>query len=1121
MKRSGILLIVPAIAMALFLVGCTSRESVSLEEGFVTPPADARPRVWWHWMNGNISMDGAMKDIEWMKRIGVGGFHAFDAGLTTPQIVDHRVNYMDEEWKEVFRASAEKAVEYGMELATAGAPGRSESGGPWGRPEDAMKKIVWSEIDIEGEYDGILPHPPVNAGKFMDISASGNAFRHEDMEVSDLYGDIAVVAVKIDKPSVKALCPRLVASVGSLDFPSLTDNRYTDIQILQADPESGLAWIRYEFDEPVTVYGAEIAAGRFEEFMARLMLQSDEGAVLEYSTDGLEYKAISNIKDKVFGVAALGFAPVTAKYFRLSVKPGPGVDYIPVSEFNLFTAPRVNRYMEKAGFFPASDLYATATPMYDNTVESIDITSHMDSDGHLKWAPENGGKWKILRFGYSLTGQTNSPASPEATGFEVDKLDPEAVRGYFNHYLDLYEDATGGLMGRKGLHYIVTDSWEAGCLNWTPKMREEFRRTCGYDLVSWLPAVAGYVVGDPASSDRFLWDYRRAIADLIARNHYDLLTKILKERGMERYSESHELVRAFIADGMRVKKNAAIPMCAMWMGRPGELLTIGVSGADCRESASVAHLYGQKYVAAESLTSGVRAWGYCPEMLKERADLLLANGLNRFVIHESAHQPLDDYKPGFSLSGAGQMFTRHETWAEQAGAWMDYLARSSFMLQQGRFSADILYYFGEDNNVTNLYSVALPEIPEGYNFDFVNADAIVNDLKTKGGRIVAPSGSSYRIIVLGDNARMMSLPVLEGLEKLVRGGAVMVGAKPVATPSLSDDKESFDALAARLWNEPSGKGRVYDCPLDEVLEKEGLLPDVTWTKPSEDSKYMFVHRILGGGEHIYWLDSRTSNVEDIEAGFRVSGLEPEIWNPVTGTMEKASYSIEGDVTKVKLHFEPEDALFIVFRDKAEESAFELRKKAVTSSFPVSGAWNVAFENGLGAPSVTVFEELSDWSLNDNPYIRYYSGTAVYSKTVELPDLKGEEEVWLDLGCVKNVAEVSVNGNNLGVLWKTPWKVEVSDYLEEGLNYIEIKVVNLWLNRIIGDLRGDGGSFANVAFQLHSADEPLEPSGLIGPVRFDVVGTVTGRISMDEKDCQHDITSFDRERYLAFARRTLE
>jgi len=431
----------------------------------------------------------------------------------------------------------------------------------------------------------------------------------------------------------------------------------SDIAELPYGPEG--AWIQYEFSEAQTVCGADIMQGVYDDFVARVISQGDDGSVLEYSADGQEWKEITTTAYKVFRISNLSFAPVTARFFRLRIKdqqsalnsyfakankrgigtPAPTATGIQVAEFKLYGTPRVSRSIEKAGYFPAGDLYnSPSTPCEGATLVSdvIDITDKMEQDGHIRWTPSEG-YWKILRFGYSLTGHQNSPASPEATGLEVDKLDPDAVRDYIEQYIAMYKEAAGGLMGEKGIHYLMFDSWEAGCLNWTPKMFEEFRKHCGYDLLPWLPAIAGYVIESAESSDRFLWDYRSTIAELTAVNHYDLLTNILKEHNLERYSESHELVRAFIADGMRVKKNAAIPMCAMWTGDPANILAIGVSGADCRESASVAHLYGKKYVSAESLTQAGNAWGTYPEVLKERADLLMANGLNRFIIHESAH----------------------------------------------------------------------------------------------------------------------------------------------------------------------------------------------------------------------------------------------------------------------------------------------------------------------------------------------------------------------------------------------------------------------------------------------------------------------------------------------------
>ena len=440
-----------------------------------------------------------------------------------------------------------------------------------------------------------------------------------------------------------------------------------------------------------------------------------------------------------------------------------------MAELVLHTVSPVNRFQDKAAFDIATDIYSLATPAVPDgdavaKADVVDLTSKMRADGRLDWTPP-AGRWTVLRFGYSLTGARNSPASPEATGLEVDKLDRAHVKAYFDNYLDQYKSATGGLMGQRGLQYVITDSWEAGVANWTDRMFDAFSKRRGYDMRPWLPVLAGRVVESAEASDRFLWDFRKTLGDLVAENHYDQLTDILRARNMGRYTESHESGRAFIGDGMDVKRLADIPMSATWLERPGKASRH--HDADVRESASVAHIYGQNLVAAESLTVYRNAWAYSPETLKSTADRMMTNGLNRFVIHTSVHQPVDDKIPGLGLGPFGQWFTRHETWADMALPWTTYLARSSYMLQQGRFVADVLYFYGEDSNVTALFGAKLPDIPSGYNFDFVNADALLHRLSVADGRITTASGMSYRLLALDPNSRHMSLAVLRKIRDLV------------------------------------------------------------------------------------------------------------------------------------------------------------------------------------------------------------------------------------------------------------------------------------------------------------------------------------------------------------------
>jgi hypothetical protein len=1065
----------------------------TLDRGFQDPPAGARPRVWWHWMSGNITKEGIKADLEWMKRAGVAGFQNFDAGLDTPQIVEKRLVYMTPAWKDTFKFTAALADELGLEMAIAGSPGWSESGGPWVTPAQAMKKYVWSEARLEGgkPFSGVLPRPPATTGPFQNIPRGGGLAGRDAVEPR-FYADSAVVAFRVPENdrTPAELGAKVTSSGGAFDLAALTDGDWAKTSLLPAAPIDGTAWIQVEFPQPQTVRGLTLFAQQSD----RRGRYGD--AELEAGGDGRDFRSVVKLPAEARTVA---FAPVRARYFRVAIKtlaPQPGPARGPqdqpagtqVAELVLHTALPVHMFQQKAAFDTATGLYDKATPAAAagdavGKADVVDLTSKMRPNGRLDWAPP-AGRWIVLRFGYSLTGARNSPASPEATGLEVDKLDRAHVKAYFDNYLDQYKSATGGLMGRRGLQYVITDSWEAGVANWTDKMMAEFGRRRGYDIRPWLPVLAGRIVESAEASDRFLWDFRKTLGDLTAENHYDQLTDILHARGMGRYTESHEGGRAFIGDGMDVKRLADIPMSATWLERPGRASR--QYDADVHESASVAHIYGQNIVAAESLTVYRNAWAYSPETLKSTADRMMVNGLNRFIIHTSVHQPVDDKIPGLGLGPFGQWFTRHETWAEMARPWTTYLARSSFMLQQGRFVADVAYFYGEDSNVTALFGSKMPDIPAGYRLDFVSPDALIDRLSVKDGRIVTATGMSYRLLALDPNSRHMSLPVLRKVRDLVEAGAVVVGPKPVESPSLADDQAEFRAIADELWGQGSGKGRVFGAlTIAQALATIGATPDVSYTRPQDDTSLMFVHRALPDGD-IYWVVNGNTRYEALEASFRVAGKAPELWHAQTGLKEPASYLIANGRTVVPLNLEPDEAVFVVFREPAAAPARALPEPRETDALAVGGAWNVAFQAGRGAPAAAKFDALSSWSENADPGIKYFSGTATYAATVDVPAdwLKAGAKFWLDLGEVKNLAAVTVNGKDLGIVWKTPFRVDATAALEHGANTLEIKVANLWVNRLIGDKQpGVTKPYTYTAVEFYRADSPLLPSGLIGPVRI--------------------------------------
>jgi (4-O-methyl)-D-glucuronate---lignin esterase len=1087
---SWILLVSAAAALTAAGLVLAQDPGDTLARGFQEPPDSARPRVWWHWMSGNITKEGIQADLEWMKRAGVAGFQNFDAGLDTPQIVAKRLVYMTPAWKDAFRFTATLADKLGLEMAIAGSPGWSESGGPWVPPAQAMKKYVWSETRLEGgkPWSGVLPKPPTATGPYQNIPTG------RDKE-PQFYADSAVVALRLPDHdrTMAELGPKVTSSGGTFDLASLTDGDLANSHLLPAAKVGEQAWIQIEFPAPQTVRGLTLRAERSGR---GVRLEDPELVAID---DAGRPSTVAKVPSNAL---TLAFAPATARVFRLVVKTaepdapqggGPANNEpagTRVAELVLHGVTPVNRFQDKAAFDSTTGLSDLATPAVPEgeavkKAEVVDLTSKMRPDGRLDWTPP-AGRWLVLRFGYSLTGARNAPASPEATGLEVDKLDKGFVKAYFDNYLDQYKNATGGLMGKRGLQYVITDSWEAGVANWTDKMFAEFLKRRGYDMHPWLPALAGRIVESAEASDRFLWDFRKTLGDLVAEYHYDQLTDLLHARGMGRYTESHEGGRAFIGDGMDVKRRADIPMSATWLNGPGQ--PSRYHDADVRESASVAHLYGQNLVAAESLTVYRNAWMFSPETLKSTADRMMTNGLNRFVIHTSVHQPTDDKIPGLGLGPFGQWFTRHETWAEMARPWTTYLARSSFMLQQGRFVADVLYYYGEDSNVTALFGDKMPDLPAGTNYDFASSDVVLSRLAVKDGRIVTPTGMSYRLLALDANCRRLPLAVLRKIRDLVGAGAVLVGPKPVDSPSLADDQAEFQAIAGELWGGNFGQGRVFgSSTVAEALAAIGAGPDFAYTKTLPDTELAFVHRALPDGD-VYWVVNRETRPETIEASFRVTGKEPELWHAETGAVEPASYLVANGRTVVPLRLSPDDAVFVVFRKPAAAPARALPDPVETELAKIAGPWDVAFQPGRGAPASARFDALGSWSENADPGIKYFSGTATYKASFDVPAhwFVSGTRYWLDLGDVKNVAEIKVNGQPLGTVWKRPFRVDATEALKPGANALEIKVANLWVNRLVGDKQpGVTKPYTYTAVEFYKADSPLLPSGLLGPVR--VVG----------------------------------
>ncbi|MCP3730270.1 glycoside hydrolase [Sphingomonas sp. MG17] len=1091
-----------ALLLACSVLGAPALAD-ELADGFQAPPQTARPRVWWHWLNGNISKDGIDKDLAWLASIGIGGVQNFDANLQTPQIVPERLIYMTDGWKDAFRHAVRTADAKGLEFTIAASPGWSETGGPWVKPEDGMKKLVWAEAELRGgqRRAAPLPMPPSTIGAFQ---SAGSSEAHDGFQekTAPLYRDARVLAY----PMRAASLPRATISQtgdGTVASDALSDGDLSTTAAVSVDSDAQPGALLLDYGKPVTVRAATLFVPNARPPFREPMYQP----VLEVERDG----RWTRLGDFRLGEASttIGFEAVTARRFRLVIAPNRGVQpaglsngapgaivvdifaqpkspTLAIGEFRLHAEPRIDQFEAKAGYTILSDYAGLATAGDGDAVDPakvLDVTEHLRSDGTLDWTPPKGSDWRIVRLGWSLTGKTNHPATPEATGLEVDKYDAGAVRRYMETYIGMYRDAVGSnWIGRRGIRALVTDSIEVGASNWTPRMIEEFKARRGYDPVPFLPTLTGTVVGSRARSDAFLHDYRQTLADLLADAHYGTIAKVAHENGMIVYGEALENGRPVLGDDLAMRSHADVPMAALWSFGRSEAPRPTLLG-DMKGAASVAHVYGQNIVSAESMTSAFAPWAFAPADLKRIIDLEFASGVNRPIVHTSVHSPVDDKEPGLSLLIFGQYFNRHESWAGMAKPWVDYMSRTGYLLQQGRDHADIAYFYGEDAPITALFERGVPtDLPVRYAYDFVNADILANRMKVDNGELVAGT-ARYRALYLGGPSRVMTLATLRRIAALVEAGATVIGEAPQRSPGLQDDPAAFKALADRLWAGGAvGKGRVIaGRDVEAGLNQAGVRPDLAIVAGAADTDYRFVHRKLDDGD-LYFVNNRTSRSGRIEMRLRVAGKQPELWRAMDGSLAPLSYRIEGGETIVSLDVGAEDAFFVVFRKPATAPSAVVTPRPLREAARLTDAWSVTFQPGRGAPVGLAMPVLQPLETNANTGIRYFSGAATYRSTFTMPKAAGlGRKLFLDLGKVGDVAEVRINGQLAGASWFAPYRLDIGKWVKPGINKLEVKVANLWVNRLIGDQQPDAKKVTFVAAPTYRPDAPLRASGLIGPV----------------------------------------
>jgi len=793
----------------------------------------------------------------------------------------------------------------------------------------------------------------------------------------------------------------------------------------------------------------------------------------------------------------------------------------------------------------------------------IDLSDRMDESGNLNWdAPK--GKWTILRMGTTSTGACTRPGSEKTRGLEADKLSREAIQFHFDSFCKPLLEMDGVEPG-KNLTFFAIDSWEADGQNWSPVLPEEFEKRRGYSLYPYLPVLTGRIVESIDVSERFLWDFRRTIADCIVENFYQFVQELSAEQGM--VLDSEPFTRAAF-DGMETTEAVGVPTATFWQGSINS--SWHRASKEGRWASSAAHVTGKKKVSSEAFpaTKEYSGWINYPWNYKGKADYAYASGVNHLSFHCFPLQPWDEtnkavYQPGMTFRHWGSQYSRHNTWWDQGADWQKYQTRCQFMLQQGQFQAEAIFMTPEAVPGLEL-NMDFSPLPLGYDWDMTSAKMVREELVVEDGMICAPSGMKYHILVLPEMDEI-SVPLLEKIRKLLAEGAnIVVSSRPGTSRGLENYPASIrevTAMVSEMWQgldgrtvkeQPYGLGKLYwGYSPGDVLVKLGVEPDVIVEAEGENSRKLpinYLHRYTQDTDFFFVSSSLQKPASGL-LSFRISGKQPEFWYPDNGRIEACPVYEEKDGrTLVPMIFDPCGSVFVVFRDRADSAPaagkvsidgrvvlsvserinpFEATKElfqsggscklemqnqeiveekvAALEMLSLDEDWKVSFE-GLAAPEETIFENLVPWNEYPDDAIRYFSGDGIYRKTLEVKKKKGRR-IWLDLGEVEVIATVSVNGKEVGTLWKPPFLMDITDALQKGKNELEIRVSNLWVNRLIGDeqfppdlefdSRGElkelPGWFVNntarpeqgrktfTTFRHYNGTEALSPSGLIGPV----------------------------------------
>lgn len=1043
----------PLSSESAFMCGPAPRGAPEGE--FRNPSVANRPETYVFLIGGNVAKPGITADFEAIKDAGIAGILLFHGQYGKPWPgVSPQIKCLSESWDGLVRFVADECQRLGLSLSMHNCPGWAMSGGPWIKPENAMRHLVWKRTDVEG-------------GKRIEVKLPSLAPSAPDEKD---YRDVAVLAFPAPAGEWDAaLTPAKVSGNVEADWDAwLTKGSPVQIR------GGATVTITFDFAEPVTIRTVELPS--VNSLGHAFCYDPETTVVCEANGKTLFTREIPQANWQDDRPLTYACDETTTRQVTVMLKPRHA---IMLGRISLFSSARNDDWEAQAGWTlrglmrnpPAKQ----SEEAWVKSSQVRNVTAFMKPNGMFAWdAP--AGKWAVVRVGHVNTMYRNGPAPKEGTGFECDKLSLVAANVQFDNFIGRLSRAGGAVHGK--LANVHLDSWECKRQTWTPGLDKIFSERLGYDLLSWMPAIFGYVVDSPDVSARFLNDWRGLVGDLITENFYAQMAKRCHENGMTISFET-SFGDVLPGDIMRFYKYADTPMCEYW--QPRERGYVGDHNfKPVYPCASAAHLYGKKRVAAEAFTSFQLTWDEKLRDLKYVANLHMARGVSHMVFHTYTHNPRTDWLPPGTSFGAhiGTPFLRGQTWWKFLPDFTAYLARCQTMLEAGRPANDVLWYLGDEwDHKPNENAT----FPDGYKFDYCNPDALLTRISVNNkGEWATPDGISYRVLWVPESKRMMP----ETMEKILDG--VRKGAKAAfaALPESISTMRGGSAMQARFGKAlaamQASKNIYVGRPLEFVLAAEKIAKDLV----AEDM--VWNHRRSDDADWYFVSPARQNEGFVGDVGFRCAG-EVEIWHPETGLSEKVhSASVKDGRTWVPLALAPHESRFVVFRrgGKLETETPRTVVSAANDVTALAGPWKVLFPEGWGMPSEMMIEALKPWKeLGTTTEAKAFSGTADYLIDFTVDKVDANTIVLLDLGRVESLANVEVNGKDLGDVWSQPYRIPLTGAVKAGRNTLKVSVTDTWYNRLVFDAGQSEADRRTWTIAGPQKDSPLRDSGLIGPVRI--------------------------------------